>query len=74
MAQLIVNPVENAVSISTPISFGTQYRATRAVVAHSRVAPFSYGFFVGVPALALVGMTGYDLARPSVLDLSCPVK
>ena len=64
--------MQNTVTVSGPISFSTQYFATRAVVAHSRVSLLSYGFFVGIPLLTLVAMfaTGYDVGRPSLLGLS----
>lgn len=63
--------MENLVTLSGPVSFGTQYRATRAVVARSKVTLLSYGFFVGVPVLTFAGMlvTGYPVSRPSVLGL-----
>jgi hypothetical protein len=63
--------MQNLVTVSGPVSFATQYRATRAVVARSKVTLLSYGFFVGVPVLALAGMlvTRYDISRPSVLGL-----
>jgi YcxB-like protein len=63
--------MQNTVTVSGPISFGTQYRATRAVAARSRVSLLSYGFFVGVPLLTLVIMlaTGYDFTRPAVFGL-----
>jgi hypothetical protein len=63
--------MQNLVTLSGPVSFGTQYRATRAVVARSKVTLLNYGFFVGVPVLALAGMlvTGYDISRPSLLGL-----
>ena len=63
--------MEKRVTVSGPISFGTQYRATRAVVARSRGGLLSYGFFVGIPLVVLAAMfaTGYDVTRPSVLGL-----
>ena len=63
--------MRNEFTASSPISFGTQFRATRAVVARSRVSLVIYGFFVGVPLLALAVLltTGCDLARPSVFGL-----
>jgi len=63
--------MQNAVTVSGPITFGTQYRATRAVVAHSRVSLLSYCFFVGLPLLTLAVMLapGYDVAHPAVLGL-----
>jgi len=59
--------MQNTVTVSSPISFGTQYRATRAVVAHSRVNLLSYTFFLGIPLLTLAVMfaTGHDVTRPS---------
>jgi hypothetical protein len=59
--------MQNAVTISGPISFGTQYRATRAVVSRSQVTVLAYGFFGGVPVLTLILMLaiGQDISRPS---------
>lgn len=63
--------MKNEVTVSSPITFAAQFRATRAIVARNRITPFVYAFFVGVPALTLLAMlaTGYDLTRPSLLDL-----
>jgi hypothetical protein len=63
--------LQNAVTVSGPISFGLQYRATRATVARSPVNLLSYVFFVGVPLLLLAIMlvTGSDVSRPSALGL-----
>ena len=67
----MADSMQNTVTISGPISFGTQYRATRAIVVRSRVSILSYGFFVGVPLLtfAMMFAVGYDIVRPSVLGL-----
>ena len=63
--------MQDTVTISGPVSFGTHYRATRAVFARNRVSLLNYGFFVGLPLLVLAAMlvSGYDVSRPSVLDL-----
>jgi hypothetical protein len=59
---------QTSITVSGPISFATQYRATRAVVTRARYA-LAYGFFIGVPVLCLVFAMakGRDLTRPSVL-------
>lgn len=53
------------------ISFGTHYRANRAVVTRRKLTLFLYGVFIGVPALVFAGLliAGHDISCPSVLGL-----
>jgi hypothetical protein len=64
----MVDTTQDSVSISGPVSFTTHYRATRAVVAHTKVNLFAYGFFVGIPWLIFLLMlgTGHNVAKAPV--------
>lgn len=63
--------MEDTVTGSGEISFGTHFVATRAIVSRSPASRLSYGFFVGIPVVALAIMlaTGYNLSRPASLGL-----
>src|SRR5579871_1675254 len=61
----MVDAPQNSVSISGPVSFNTQYRATRAIVGRTKVNLFAYGFFVGIPCLIVLLMlaTGHNVTK-----------
>jgi hypothetical protein len=57
----------DTITISAPVSFWTQYRATRAVVARMWNTYIAWAFFFGVPAAILIFMltTHRDVTEPS---------
>jgi uncharacterized integral membrane protein len=60
-------PSNHAITISAPVSFWTQYGATRAVAARMWNTYIAWAFFVGLPAAMLLFMlaTHRDVTEPS---------
>ena len=60
-----------SVTVSCPIDFWTQYRASRAIVNRTWGTIFGWGFFVGLPLVALILMlaTGHEVSAPAVFGL-----
>jgi hypothetical protein len=60
-----------SVTLSSTISFWTQYRATRAVINRLWSTYLAWGFFVGVPVLIIVAMVylGQDISAPGAFGL-----
>jgi hypothetical protein len=63
--------MKESVTFTGQVSFAMHYRATRAVVARSKVMVFNYGFFIGVPLLVIVSQLfeKRDVSRPSVVGI-----
>lgn len=65
-------PMESqSITLSSGISFWTQYRATRAVVRRCRSTIVAWGFFVGIPFLLILAMLflGEDISAPGTFGL-----
>lgn len=62
---------ETSITVSSPIDFWTQYRATLAVLNRTRSTIFAWGFFVGLPLLSLILMPGLgqDVCAPAAFGL-----
>jgi YcxB-like protein len=60
-----------SITLSTEISFWTQYRATRAILGRLKSTLFGWSFFVGVPFLFILSMLllGKDIFAPGIFGL-----
>jgi hypothetical protein len=60
-----------SITLSTEISFWTQYRATRAVMGRLRSTLVGWAFFVGLPVLLILSMLllGQDIFAPGIFGL-----